>query len=240
MKRPVLASAVVTAVSLMGGMILGVAISVLVDRLPFHAPEQTLILLAITPIFGGGALWGFLLTRIHNLPNRMGAAIAGSFSFGLGVIGAANLLSALERALVAQHRLPGVPIHIIFTLLFVPATFLVATLGGSAILLVIRNRANWFRSALITGLAASLSFLIMDLFLDTLGMRVGAPRAAERFTMLTVAFLSTAAAAFSGGAILGYVLSRETDHTALHFPEGYRDDVSEAIPTPDTSAGENL
>ena len=78
MKRPVLASAVVTAVSLMGGMILGVAIGVLVDRLPFHAPDQTLILLAIIPIFGGGALWGVLLTRIHNLPNKMGAAIAGS------------------------------------------------------------------------------------------------------------------------------------------------------------------
>lgn len=216
MKRPILASAVITVVSLMGGVIVGVGIVALVDRLPFHAPNQTLFLLVMIPIFGGGALWGFLLTRIHGLPNKMGAAIAGSLSFGLGVIGAARLLGALERVLVAQHRLPGVPIHVIFTLLFVPATFLVATIGSSVILLVSGNRARWFLSALTAGAAAALSFLVVDLLLDALGFRVGAPRAAERATMLTVAFLSSAAAAFSAGAILGYVPSRETDHTARH------------------------
>jgi len=213
MKRPVLMSAVITAVSLMGGVLLGVAIATLVDRLPFHTPDQTLIFLAMIPIFGGGALWGFLLTRIHRLPNRIGASIAGSLSFGLGVIGAGILLGTLERALVEGHRLTGVPIHVIFTLLFVPATFLVATIGGSAMLINSGNRAGWFRSAVITGLAASLSFLIMDLLLDSLGMRVGAPGAARRFTMLTVAFLGSAAAAFSGGAILARLLSKEVGLT---------------------------
>src|SRR6266508_578964 len=116
MKSPVLVSAVVTDVSLMGGIIVGVTIGVLVDRLPFHAPDQTLVLLAIIPIFGGGALWGFLLTRIHGLPNRLGASIAGSLGFGFGVIGAAKLLVDLERVLVAQSHRHGVPIHVIFTL----------------------------------------------------------------------------------------------------------------------------
>src|SRR5512141_1270363 len=154
MKRPVLMSAVATTASLMGGVIVGGAIGVLADRLPLHAPDQTLILLAMIPIFGGGALWGFLLTRIHGLPNRIGACIAGSLSFGLGVIGAAVLLLRLEqnlqRILVEQHRFGGVPIHIIFTLLFVPATFLVATAGGSAILLVSGHRVDWFQPALTT------------------------------------------------------------------------------------------
>jgi hypothetical protein len=207
MKNPILTSAVVTVVSLMSSVLGGAGLVGLVNRLPFHTPDQTLLLLAIIPMFGGGALWGLLLTRIHNLPNRKGTPIAGSLSFGLGVIGAVNLLGALERILVAQHRLPGLPIHNIFTLLFVPVIFLVATLGGSAILLVSGDRTHWFRSALATGLAASLAFLIMDLLLDMLGMRVGAPRAAERATMLTVAFLGSAAAAFSGGAILGRALS---------------------------------
>jgi hypothetical protein len=207
MKRPVLVSAAITAVSLMGGVLVGVAIGVLMDRLPFHAPDQTLVILAITPIFGGGALWGSLLSRLHNFPNRIGASIAGSLSFGFGVIGAAYLLLALEKALIEQPHRHAIPIHIIFTLLFVPATFLVATIGASAILLVGGIRDHWFRSALTTGLAASLSFLVMDLLLDTLGMRVGAPRAAEHFTMLTVAFLSSSAAAFSAGAILGRFLS---------------------------------
>jgi len=229
MKRPVLASVVVTAVSLMGGVIVGVGIGIgaMVNSLPFHAPEQTLILLVSIPIFGGGALWGSLLTRIHNLPNRMRATIAGSLSFGFGVIGAAILLGTLERVLVEQHRLPGVPIHVIFSLLFVPSTFLVTTLGCSAVLLASGNQTNWFRSALTTGLVASLSFLIMDLFLDTLGMRVGAPRAAESATMLTVAFLSSVAAVFSAGAILGRLLSKKASHTPRHSHEGYLGDVRE-------------
>ena len=146
MKRPVLASAVVTVVALMGGVSVGVAIATLVGWLPFHAPDQALILLIMIPVFGGGALWGILLTRIHRLPHRTGASIAGILSFGLGVIGAANLLHNLERILVGQHRLSGVPVHIIFTMLFVPATFLVATIGSSAILLVSGTRAHWIRS----------------------------------------------------------------------------------------------
>ena len=218
MKHLILASAVVTAASLIGGVIGGVGIVALVNRLPFHAPHQTLFLLAIIPIFGGGAVWGNLLTRIHGLPNKKGASIAGSLSFGFSVIGVAKLLGDLERVFIAQHRLPGVPIHVIFTLLFVAATFLVATIGCSAILLGNGHRTNWFRSALMTGLAASLSFLIMDLLLDTLGMRVGAPRAVERFIMLTVAFLSSAVAAFSGGAMLGRFLSRD-ESMSLQSPK---------------------
>ena len=214
MKRSIFASAVITTVTLMGGMIVGMAIGVLVDRMPFHAPDQTLILLAIIPIFGGGALWGSLLTRIHGIPNRTGAAIAGGLSFGLGVIGAAILLGALERVLVEQLRLRSVPIHVVFTLLFVPATFLVATIEGSAILLVSGNRTRWLGSALATGVAAALSFLIVDLLLDALGWRVGAPRAAERATMLTIAFLGSAAAALSGGAVLGRLLSKSKGFTS--------------------------
>jgi hypothetical protein len=81
----------------------------------------------------------------------MGAAVAGSLSFGFGVIGAATMLGALERVLVEGHRLRGVPTHVIFTLLFVPETFLVAILGTSAILLASGNRARWFLPALETG-----------------------------------------------------------------------------------------
>lgn len=211
-KRPILASAVLTVVSLMGGMIIGVGAGVLVDRLPFHAPDQILIVLAMIPIFGGGALWGRLLTQIHGLPNKAGASIAGGLSFGFGVIGAAYLLLALERALVEQPHRHEIPIHIIFTLLFVPATFLVATIGSSAILLV-NKRVHWLPSALTAGVAAALSFLVVDLLLDALGFRVGAPHAAERATMLTVAFLGSASGAFSAGAILGHLLSKGVGHT---------------------------
>ena len=204
MKRPVLTSAIVTVVCLIGGMFIGVAI---IPR------EQNIDFLVSISIFGGGALWASLLARIHNFPNRKGVFLAGGLSFWLAVLGAINLLRVLERVLVGQHRLPGVPVHNIFALLFVPATFLVATIGSSAILIVSSNRARWFPSALATGAAAALSFLIVDQVLDALGLRVGAPRAAERATMLTVAFLSLAAAAFSAGAILGRFLSKGAGRT---------------------------
>lgn len=212
MKHSTLASAVITAASLMGGVLAGLGIVALAKSLPFHAPDQTLILLMIIPLFGGGAFWGFLLARFHGLPNTKGASIAGSLSFGVGVIGAANLLGSLERVLVQGHYLPGLPIHVIFTLLFVPATFLVATIGASAFLLVSGNRGRWFPSALAAGAAAALSFLAVDLLLDALGFRVGAPHAVERATMLTVAFLGSAGAALSAGASLGRFLSTGSVH----------------------------
>ena len=155
MKHSTLASAVITAASLVSGVLAALGIATLVQGLPFHASDQTLLLLVLIPLFGGGAIWGFLLARYHGLPNTKGASIAGSLSFGVGVIAAANLLGSLERVLVQGHRLPGVPIHVKFTLLFVPATFLVATIGASAILLVSGNRVRWFPSALVAGAAAA-------------------------------------------------------------------------------------
>ena len=68
----------------------------------------------------------------------------------------------------------------------------------------------------MTGLTASLSFLIVDLVLDSVGMRVGAPRAVEHSTMLTVAFLGSTAAALSAGGILGPFLSRRTSEMPAH------------------------
>lgn len=220
MKHSTLASAVITAASLMGSVLAGLGIATLVQGLPFHASDQTLLLLVLIPLFGGGAIWGFLLARFHGLPNTKGASIAGSLSFGVGVIGVADLLGSLERVLVQGHRLPGVPIHVKFTLLFVPATFLIATIGASAILLVSGNRVRWFPSALVAGAAAALSFLAVDLLLDALGFRVGAPHAVERATMLTVAFLGSAAAALSAGASLGRFLSTGSVHIPPPDPNG--------------------
>ena len=220
MKHSTLASAVITAASLVSGVLACLGIATLVQGLPFHASDQTLLLLVLIPLFGGGAIWGFLLARYHGLPNTKGASIAGSLSFGVGVIGVADLLGSLERVLVQGHRLPGVPIHVKFTLLFVPATFLVATIGASAILLVSGNRVRWFPSALVAGAAAALSFLVVDLLLDALGFRVGAPHAVERATMLTVAFLGSAAAALSAGASLGRFLSTGSVHIPPPDPNG--------------------
>jgi hypothetical protein len=58
------------------------------------------------------------------------------------------------------------------------------------------------------GLVAAAVFLVVNLLMEGAGWVVGAPRAAERFTMLTVMFVGNLAAALAGGALLGWQLHR--------------------------------
>jgi len=220
MSRLVITSALATVLALFGGMFVGVAVGSLVHGLPFHAAEQTKVALASIPALagtiGGGALWGYLLARIHRIQDTKRMSVAGAISFGPAVIAAGLLLSTLERALVEQGRLPGVPIHVVFALLFVPSTFVVAATGGLAIALGSHNQPQWLRFSGAAGVAAALAFLIVNLVMDSMGWRVGAPRAAERATMLTVMFLGASAAALSAGAALGRLLTRASPHRHLN------------------------
>ena len=59
------------------------------------------------------------------------------------------------------------------------------------------------------GLAATVMFLVVNLLMESLGWVVVAPRAAERFTMLTVLLVSDLAAALAGGAVIGFSLWQE-------------------------------
>ncbi len=211
MSRLVVTSALATALALFGGMFVGVAVGSVLHGLPFHAAEQTKVALASIPALagtiGGGALWGYLLARIHRIRETKRMSVAGAISFGPAVVAAGLLLSTLERALVEQGRLPDVPIHVVFTLLFVPATFLVAAVGGLAMAVGSRNQLRWLRFTMVTGVAAALAFLVVNLAMDSLGWQVGGPGAAERATMLTVMFLGASAAALSAGAVLGRLLA---------------------------------
>ena len=104
-------------------------------------------------------------------------------------------------------------VHILFTLLFVPAVFFVAATTGIAIGWALRSWRVAVRAALGGGAAAALGFLAVDLLLDSLGMRVGGPGAAERATMLTVLALGDLGAALAGGATIGVILARHVAAT---------------------------
>jgi hypothetical protein len=62
--------------------------------------------------------------------------------------------------------------------------------------------------ALVCGLTAALAFLVVAVIFDLFGMRVGAPRAEERATMLVVTLAGMWAAALAGNAVLAWVLTR--------------------------------
>jgi hypothetical protein len=193
-------------------MLVGFAIAIAVSNLPMHMPDQTLnfisMILLLTILFFAGAAWGFAMAKIFSTANKRRMIWAGALSFSPALVLAGLTLAALERVIVEHGQGPDLPVHIVFTILFVPAAFFVAGAGGLALGLAQRSLRLGLRLAAGGGLAAALAFLLVDLFMDALGWRVGAPGAAERATMLTVMMAGSLAAALVGGGMLGYQLSR--------------------------------
>lgn len=216
MTRVPIQSARATSGSLMGGILLGFMAGSAVHGIPFHMSEQARVVVASLPALagalGGGALWGMLLARILASPAPRQMAAAGAFFFGPTVLVTAILLSAPEVAVVERDGGPSLPVHIIFTLLFVPATFAVTTIPSAAMLAAAGRGRMALRSDLSCGLAGAGAFLGAELILDVLGWRVGAPGAAEKATMLTVLFLGSLAASFGGGGVLGVLLTSSRRH----------------------------
>jgi len=110
---------------------------------------------------------------------------AGALSFAPSLILAGIALGRLELIIVERGDGPDLPVHVVFTLLFVPAAFFVAGMGGLAMGIALKDLKLAVRLALGAGLAAALGFLAVDLVMDALGYRVGAPGAAERATSAT-------------------------------------------------------
>ena len=95
-----------------------------------------------------------------------------------------------------------------FTLLFVPAAFLISAVGAWALGRGLGDRALSWRLFWSAGLTAAVAFLVVNLSLEAAGWVVGAPRAAERATMLVVMFSGNLVAALTAGAVMGHRLSR--------------------------------
>lgn len=211
-RRQILFSALATAGCLFGGLLVGFAIAIAVSNLPMHIPNQTLnfisMMLLLSILFFAGAAWGFAIAKIFSSENKRRMIWAGALSFSPALLLAGLMLATLERAIVERGQGPDLPVYIVFTILFVPAAFFIAGAGGLALGLAERNLRLGLRLAAGAGLSAALGFLLINLLMDALGWRVGAPGAAERATMLTVMMTGNLAAALAGGGILGYQLSR--------------------------------
>jgi hypothetical protein len=212
LRRRITLSALATAACLFGGMLVALSIAIAVSSLPMHVPNQTLNLISVTlligMLFAAGAAWGTTIAKIHSSINLRRNTYAGALSFAPATVLAGLALSLLERVIVEGGQGPDLPIHAVFTILFVPAVFFIAGTGGLAIGLAEKNPRLGLQLATRGGLSAALAFLMIDLVMDALGYRVGAPGAAERATMLTVMMAGNLAAALAGGGTLGYQLSR--------------------------------
>lgn len=207
--RGLLGGALATLLTLVGCMAMGVALgNWIFEDLPGHMIAR--VGLGALPALGGviaaGAAWGWTMAALFGLDPKSRYVRAGVMGFGLPLIAAALLLFALEGVVLGLGVLLGVrefPVHRLFTLLFVPAAFVLTLLGAYSIGRLVQPRPAARRLARRAAILAALAFLLTNLVMESRGWVVGAPGAAERNTMITVLLYGLIAAALAGGAVLG-------------------------------------
>lgn len=163
------------------------------------------LLLVLTGLAAGGGIWAHALARITGLPATWRIVIAGALSQASMTVLAIAVLGRLEVELVERSR-TALPMHVLFTLLFVPATFICAAAVGGAMGLAVGEGRLAGRLALRGGCAAALAFLALNVLQDLLGRRVGGPNAAATATMITVTLICSAGASMAMSAVFGRAL----------------------------------
>ncbi len=201
-----------TLAYLAGGMVLAFSVALPMDALLVHAPEPAKIAVAATLALAVMTLaaraWARAVSRAAGCGENRRIAWAGALGFGPVVIVTGVALALFEGVIPESGSASALPVHVVFTILFVPATFLVAGVAALALTWAVSNLASAWRPAAMTGLAAAGAFLVADVVMDLAGWRVGGPNAAARATMLVVTTVGITAAALAGGAVLGASLAR--------------------------------
>jgi len=201
--RAAVIGAWLAAAYLAGGLLLGLGAAVGLEEVPVHVPQGTrpvvgaIVLLVVLMVAGAG--WGRQLARRAGSTALGRAGRAGALSFGPITLGVGIALALLER--VSGEFGPGLPEHVLYGILFVPAVLCVTAVTAGAVGAALGVPAR--QLAAQAGLAAAGAFLVAALLMDAAGWRVGAPGAAARATMLVVTMVGNAAAALAGGAVVG-------------------------------------
>lgn len=210
-RRLALRTAAITARDLVGGLVIGFAVGSLLDGvaspLPTWLRRTVSALAAVTVVTVAGRLWARHVARLagQSVPRHLTRT---GVIFGATTVAVALGLAALEPGLLAQAAAAEVPVHTVYTVVFVPATALIAASGAFALGWALGDWRFGVRLGLVAGVSATVAFLLSALLMASLGWRVGAPRAAERATMLVVTAVGAAAAAILAGGAIGYILSR--------------------------------
>ncbi|HWP70362.1 MAG TPA: hypothetical protein VNM36_04640 [Gemmatimonadaceae bacterium] len=204
-----------TVATLFGGLLAGLLLGNLVfSVLPgfsvTNPKVQNAVIAAIPTIIVfavGSAAWGRSMGRLTGVVESKRMAWAGILGFAPITIVMGFLLFRLEPIAVERFG-ERLPIHRVFTLLFVPTAFIIASISAWAIGVGLRDKALSRALAWRVGLTSAAAFLAVNLVMEAAGWVVGAPGAAERATMVTVMSLGNLVAALSGGAVLGLRLGR--------------------------------
>lgn len=208
----ILATVLLTTVTLAGGLALGfVSANLLFESLNVHASGVVSGLVALpvllAMLFGGGAAWGYSIARLADGDAKK-LARTGALTYGGTVILVGIVLEMLFGLISVLGRDISLPIHVAFTIVFVPAAGVIAALCSRSLAGALGRQEVRGSLGLYSGLAAAAGFLVVNMIMLALGWQVGGPGAAERFTMIRVMLTSNVGAALAGGAAMGWVLSR--------------------------------
>jgi hypothetical protein len=198
----------ITACYLVPAVLVGGGLGATFRRVPVSG------LLAVSIVSSAASWWGRRMARLTDLGHERRVAWAVGLAVGPSVVLVGVSLATLERTLITQRADASLPIHVVFSLLFVPAALLIAAIGGFALGSAAQGVRLGASLAVRAGLSGSLAFLIIDLLMDALGWRVGGPHAGERATMVVVTTLGTIGAALTAGAALGHRLSQPNSLTS--------------------------
>jgi len=210
-----LRSAVLTLLTLFGGLLLGLLAGDITFRLiPGSSIDNVKLghaavaaVPALVGFLAGGAFWGIQMGSLVGSFDKRRMALAGMLGFGPVSIFLAVILGLAEPFLVQMIDLP---IHRVFTLLFVPSVFLIAGTSTWSIGKALRDTPLAWSLFWQVGLTAAATFLAVNLLMEALGWVVGAPGAAERATMVTVLAIGSIISALTGGGVMGRVLVGRT------------------------------
>jgi len=168
-------------------------------------PTNGMLLIGFAIFVGGGWLWTHALIRPLRLSHASRVCAMGAISVAATTMLCILGLGKLEEYFVADGNSP-MPIHQLYTLLFVPATFLATALTAGVIGRAIGSTAFAIRLALQAGGATAFTYLVFNILQDLLGRRVGGLNAANTATMITVTLVCYIAAALTMSAVMGRIL----------------------------------
>jgi GNAT superfamily N-acetyltransferase len=207
----VVPAAVLTVRDLVGGLLIAVALGAAIDGIgkPFPMVARTLaVLVAGSVLFASARIWAGDIARLDGSGNAERARRATPIALVPALVIVGLGLSLLEPVLVERATRAGIAVHVVYTLLFAPATLVVAGVGAFALGAGLYDTTVGRRLAIGAGLAAAAAFLAIDLVMNALGWRVGAPDAGKRATMVVVTAVGLLAAAISAGSAIGAMLAR--------------------------------
>lgn len=203
--RSALSGAWITAAGLFGGIFVGLlAGNAVAAGIPSHMALQVSFGLAliVLALLGGSAFWGSRMAGLGGSAETARMRWAGILGFVPVTFGLGAALLPLESIATEQWG-AHLPVHRIFTLLFVPTAFVIVATAGFALGVGLRKPRLGLSLAWRAGSAGALAFLVVNLLMEGLGWQVGGPGAAERYTMLTVTFSGNLGSALTAGAVIG-------------------------------------